>query len=119
MLAKAKSKSLLDLRAYLEAEKERLAREISNSGISTDNTHAGYGTHMADDATMVFEQGRNAGLLRDHERALAEVEDALKRMDSGNYGICQHCGEKIDRARLRVLPMASLCLHCQRRLEAR
>jgi RNA polymerase-binding protein DksA len=119
MEIKAKSKKIADLRAYLEAEKDRLQREIAHSTLTTDEERAGYSNHMAEEATVVFEQARNVGLKRGQELLLAQVEDALKRIDDGSYGICRHCGQAIDLARLRALPMAPLCLSCQEHQEIR
>ena len=120
MEVKAKSKRIADLRAYLEQERERLIKELANSGeLSTDEERAGLGNHMADDATTVFEQARSVGMHRAQERMLAEVEDALARIDDGTYGVCRRCGAGIDAARLRALPTASLCLSCQENIEAR
>ncbi|MBC7237548.1 MAG: TraR/DksA C4-type zinc finger protein [Chloroflexi bacterium] len=117
MEVKARSKKISDLRAYLETERERLRQEIARSNITTDEERAGYSNHMAENATVVFEQARNAALRRSEERMLEQVEDALKRMDDGTYGICRRCGEQIDLARLKALPTASLCLRCQHLLE--
>ncbi|OGO05431.1 MAG: hypothetical protein A2Y73_06335 [Chloroflexi bacterium RBG_13_56_8] len=119
MLVEAKSKSKADLRAYLEAERDRLRKEIAGRETSTEEEHAGYGNHMADDATTVFEQAMSVGLKRDEELMLADAEEALKRMDEGSYGICRRCGQAIDMARLRVLPTAALCLSCQEIVESR
>ncbi|MBM3189643.1 MAG: conjugal transfer protein TraR [Chloroflexi bacterium] len=119
MESRAKSKKIEDLKAYLEAERERLKRGISGSAMTIDEERPGYSSHMAEDATEVFEQAMNVGQRRDHELLLFEVEDALRRMEQGTYGVCQHCGEQIDRARLRALPTASLCYACQDRLEHR
>ena len=120
MEVKAKSKRLVDLRAYLEQERQRLTKELAHSdGLSTDEERAGLGNHMADDATIVFEQARSVGMHRAQERMLAEVEDALARIEDGTYGVCRHCGSAIDAARLRALPTASLCLSCQENREAR
>ena len=88
-------------------------REIARRDTTTDEERSGYSTHMADDATAVFEQEMNAGQKRDQERLLAQVEDALLRMKDGTYGTCARCGQAIDSARLRVMPTASLCYHCQ------
>lgn len=46
--------------------------------------------------------------------ALAEVEAALGRMELGQYGLCTQCGSEIARARLEIVPMAALCMNCQR-----
>jgi RNA polymerase-binding transcription factor DksA len=50
-------------------------------------------------------------------RALAEVDAALGRMAFGEYGICQSCGGDIAFARLEIVPMAALCMSCQRLTE--
>jgi len=120
MEVKAKSKRIADLRAYLEQERERLRRELAHpEELSTDEERAGLGNHMADNATVVFEQARSVGMHRAQERMLAEVEDALARIDNGTYGVCRRCGAAIDSARLRALPTASLCLSCQEEMESR
>ena len=51
--------------------------------------------------------------------ALADIENALHRMDTGEYGRCQHCGASIPLERLEILPAAPLCMACQRTAEAR
>jgi len=119
MEVKAKSKALADLKAYLEVEKERLRQEIASSDASTTQERAGYSNHIAENATAVFEQARNVGLRRAHELMLIDVESALRRIAKSTYGICEHCGNAIDKARLKALPTASLCLSCQTRLENR
>jgi RNA polymerase-binding protein DksA len=119
MEIKARSKEPKDLRDFLEKERERLQREIANSRVTTDEERAGYSNHMAENASVVFEQTRNAALLRSEERMLEQVEDALKRFEDGTYGTCQHCKQSIDRARLKAQPMASLCLRCQSLSERR
>ncbi|MEO9239753.1 MAG: TraR/DksA C4-type zinc finger protein, partial [Jatrophihabitantaceae bacterium] len=50
--------------------------------------------------------------------ALAEVEAAISRMAIGEYGICQHCGGDIAIERLEIVPMAALCMDCQRAEES-
>jgi len=44
---------------------------------------------------------------------LHEIQDALKRIDSGEYGVCESCGKRIGAARLTALPFATLCLKCK------
>lgn len=119
MQVKARSKKLADLREYLETERQRLKNEIAHSQLSVDDEHAGYGNHMAEGAAVVFEQAKSVGLKRSQELMLAEVEDALKRMDDGTYGICRHCGQAIDTARLKALPTAALCFECQELRDSR
>ncbi|HBR16034.1 MAG TPA: hypothetical protein DD725_00280 [Deltaproteobacteria bacterium] len=49
---------------------------------------------------------------RDREK-LAEIEDALVRIESGNYGACDECGEPIGEARLMALPFTKVCIDCK------
>jgi len=46
-------------------------------------------------------------------RLLRGIEAALQRIEAGEYGDCQHCGEPILFARLQIQPEASLCVACQ------
>lgn len=52
-------------------------------------------------------------------RAVAEVRDALARLERGTFGVCEQCGRRIPLARLRALPRARLCVSCQRQEDAR
>ncbi|HEY7166039.1 MAG TPA: TraR/DksA family transcriptional regulator [Candidatus Binatia bacterium] len=51
------------------------------------------------------------------KRLLNEIETALDRVDAGEYGECERCGEDIGVARLRALPTATLCIDCAKELE--
>lgn len=46
-------------------------------------------------------------------RRLRQIEEALRRLEKGEYGICANCEEEIGAKRLRALPWAQLCLKCQ------
>ncbi len=112
------------IRARLEAERNRLRAEIERQaavlpaydGTPTDSH---YGNHPADQATDTFEEQKAIALGAHFQGELAEVEEALRRLDSGRYGTCEQCGRAIDPARLEVMPYARLCADCKRRSEAR
>jgi DnaK suppressor protein len=48
-----------------------------------------------------------------HYKQLKEIEDALERLKTGEYGMCEECGEPIPEQRLRLFPAARLCVRCQ------
>jgi RNA polymerase-binding transcription factor DksA len=48
---------------------------------------------------------------------LTEIDAALSRLDIGSYGSCLACGNPITIERPEILPMASLCIPCQRATE--
>ena len=52
--------------------------------------------------------------IRDRERKLIfKIEEALRRLDDGEYGICEECGEKIGIERLKARPVTTLCIECK------
>ena len=61
-----------------------------------------------------MESNRNSILrIRDRERKLIfKIEEALQRLDNGEYGICEQCGEEINERRLDALPTATTCTAC-------
>jgi DnaK suppressor protein len=113
-------------RARLEAERERLLVELATqttngavNGQVVGGEHAGYGNHMADDASEVFEQEKNLALQKNLEELLSKVERALRKFDQGTYGLCETCGQPIDPARLEALPQATHCLPCKQKAARR
>jgi RNA polymerase-binding protein DksA len=61
----------------------------------------------------------NIAMAERYSAALGDIEDALRRIAEGNYGICTECEQPIGYARLQVQPAAKLCIECQERLEHR
>ena len=61
----------------------------------------------------------DAGLaVADIRRAqLTSLDEALKRLEMGSYGICEGCGEHIDMQRLRLVPFTAYCFECQKQQE--
>jgi len=73
--------------------------------------------HPADIATEVYERSRD---VAQHDRLVHKVEAidvALARFDEGDYGICEHCGQKIPLERLEALPYTTVCTKCSREEE--
>lgn len=64
-----------------------------------------------------------AGRLREREQGLlSKIDNALAKIESGEYGECIMCGENIGVARLKARPVAELCIECkseQEKLERR
>ena len=105
-------------RTRLEEERGRLVADLGRLAV-TEQDNPGYSTHIADDATEVLENTKNHALRRNLQRLLGQVNDALVRLDKGSYGMCADCGSKIDPARLKALPYATLCIQCQSQRERR
>jgi RNA polymerase-binding transcription factor DksA len=59
----------------------------------------------------------NLALREDIEQRARQLEEALERLDEGDYGVCESCGQVIDPERLEILPRTSLCVNCAREAE--
>ena len=52
--------------------------------------------------------------IRDRERKLlAKIEEAINRIEDGEYGICEGCGDDINVKRLEARPVTTLCIDCK------
>ncbi|HJX74195.1 MAG TPA: TraR/DksA family transcriptional regulator [Candidatus Deferrimicrobiaceae bacterium] len=57
-------------------------------------------------------------ILTDREKQkLKQIDDALERIEEKTYGLCEECGVKIPRARLKVVPFAKYCVECKEVIE--
>ncbi|BDQ32942.1 RNA polymerase-binding protein DksA [Pseudodesulfovibrio portus] len=56
--------------------------------------------------------------LRDRERKLIKkIQKAIDRIDDGEFGLCQECGDEISIPRLKARPMTTLCINCKSKQE--
>ncbi|MBZ4666746.1 TraR/DksA C4-type zinc finger protein [Mahella sp.] len=72
-----------------------------------------YDNHPADIATETFQMEESMALKQNQRFVIQRIDDALKRINDGTYGVCQRCGKAIDGSRLEILPYAELCISCQ------
>jgi RNA polymerase-binding protein DksA len=64
-----------------------------------------------------YEREKTWALVQRLRQKLRSIDGALALAETGAYGTCQDCGERIEPARLEILPEATLCLNCQRAYE--
>ena len=74
--------------------------------------------HMADHGSDNFEQDLTISLVETERKELAEIEEALVRIEQGGYGRCLGTGEVIPKERLEAIPYARYSIEYQRRVEA-
>jgi len=114
-------KQIADFKQQLQAKKHDLMQTIlklednglSSAMSSTTGELSAYDNHPADLGSETFERSKDLG-IKDNERVLLNnVEQALKKIDRGTYGRCDHCGGMIATDRLEALPWATQCMECQ------
>jgi RNA polymerase-binding protein DksA len=68
--------------------------------------------HMADAGSDNFEQEFALDLMDSEKKMLAEINNALRRIEEGTYGVCEGKGEAIPKARLNAIPWTQYCVQC-------
>lgn len=94
--------------------KERMQELLSEAGKTVDDMDEEENFPDPTDRASL-ESNRNFILrIRDRERKLIiKIQEALRRLDQGEYGICESCGESIGIARLKARPVTTLCIDCK------
>lgn len=80
---------------------------------------SGYTYHMADVATDTYDREFSLGLASNERELLYELDDALKKIDEGTFGICEECKSLITKTRLKAVVYARFCIKCQQKKEKR
>jgi len=97
-----RKKSLLDRMTELEARMQKVDEELEHHNNPDLEDQA-----IEHEADEVLE---DLGLSAQQE--IRAIQFALKRIDAGEYGICQKCGAQISEERLDVLPYTPFCRDC-------
>lgn len=107
-------------RARLQAALNQADRDVGLLGVeiaalSQDQAaeSAGLGNHLADDASDVVEQEKSLTIQMSLDDRRRDIRDALRRIDEGTFGTCEHCHGPIAAERLEVMPWARLCIECK------
>jgi DnaK suppressor protein len=102
-------------RKRLEETREELDRSIMvlQGDRPLEERSAEYPQDPADAGTNLSESERVEAVLSVAKQQLAEVLDALNRIDAGMYGTCTDCGKMVPEGRLEAKPEAARCVACQ------
>ena len=117
-IVSAKSRDALEgFRKALMDMRQKLLAEISENPVPEALVTQSDIGDLIDQAGD--ERDRELSLLlsgRDKEKLMA-INEALEKLNEGDYGVCAECGEKIGPGRLKVMPLAILCVSCQSKFE--
>ena len=111
--AGAREKFLESARENLLEMKQKLLSEIESELRAEREGNKDEGMDTYDLASEERDREINF-ILSDRERVkLQQIDDALQRLDDGNYGVCESCGLEIGEERLTAMPFSRLCRDCQ------
>lgn len=111
-----------ELRRILESQRPRILEALRHTVREARAEHAADDGEVQDDAERSEADVQSEvefSLLQMQSDTLARVDEALDRLDSGEFGRCAECGSEIAGARLKALPFAIRCRTCEQERESR
>ena len=84
----------------------------------TMENNSGRQGDMADQATGNNEVHIQLKLKQTDAKILQAIEEALKRIEDGSFGVCRDCGEPIAQARLNAIPWTRVCITCKEKQQS-
>ena len=113
---KKQKENLLQLRDAMVDSMAGVAQDTLRSRAEGSEASA-FGMHQADAGSDAYDRDFALSLLSQEQDALYEIDQALKRIELGSYGVCEMSGKQIPRARLEAIPFARFTVECQSQLE--
>jgi DnaK suppressor protein len=107
----------MDLSSYRDALIQKRGELLGGSAAKplqwTMENNSGRQGDMADQASGNNEVHIQLKLKQTDAKILQAIEEALRRIDQGTYGVCRDCGEPIAAARLNAIPWTRVCIGCK------
>jgi DnaK suppressor protein len=96
---------LLDLRMHTVERLHALDADVHHKKEPVEKDFAEQATQRENDDVL-------HSLDEEAKQTLIRIDNALQRLQAGDYGICIRCGVEIPQPRLKVMPYAELCIAC-------
>lgn len=109
--------TLAKFRSVLQARQQELTRIVNVNQKHGRSVVEDYPQDAAERASIYASKEFFFAHSTQERRLLKMVNEALERLEQGNYGHCVACEDEINPRRLEAVPWARYCLHCQERLE--
>jgi DnaK suppressor protein len=114
-------KDLQHFRNIILEQRKEIMEEIATLRESMMDTTTGeytgenssYSIHMADQGGEQMDREITFLFASREGKYLRYLEEALQRIESGQYGICRDCGSLINKERLEAVPIAQQCIKCK------
>jgi DnaK suppressor protein len=104
-------------RKMLLEMKQEISYLLSEFKNESKQVEAGIAQDVGDKAESSYTKEFLLSLSDTERQQLLMIDEALRRIDDGNFGVCQECEKVITKKRLNVVPWARLCIECQQKAE--
>lgn len=112
-----KKDKLAKFKKDLILQREALAKDLRQATSDFLNDESSY-TDAVDQASADTDKSLLLQMKNRERDTLLQIDEALKRIDEGNYGECERCDEPISEARMKAFPFTTLCVDCKAELES-
>ena len=109
--------TLTAFRTKLEKIRSTMIGEVKKQYKTKKNSPNEQVADIADEAAQSYDRQLMMGFGEKEWGKLRLVEEAIEKMDNGQYGVCSECKEPIPEARLKVIPFVAHCIDCLEAIE--
>lgn len=113
-----KKKEIEKFKKLLLSERDGIVQHLLELEGASETQLSQGGGDSVDIASLEISQASIQKLGNREKKLLSKIDYALKKIDDGDYGICEKCGEDISPGRLEARPVTQYCIDCKTELES-
>lgn len=117
MTKKMNKKDRDQFRKLLADKKETITRKLTEAITESKEMESNVAQDLVDKAETSYTKEFLLSLSDGEREQLLLIDEALKRLEHGEFGVCQVCRKEIGSKRLLALPWTPLCIDCQEKAE--
>jgi DnaK suppressor protein len=106
-----------EFRKLLAAKKESIIRKLTDTITESKEMESNVAQDLVDKAETSYTKEFLLSLSDGERELLLQIDEALKRLDHAEFGVCQVCTKDIGDKRLKAIPWTPLCINCQEKAE--
>jgi len=117
MAKKMNKKEREEFRKLLAAKKENITRKLTETITESKEMESNVAQDLVDKAETSYTKEFLLSLSDGEREQLLLIDEALKRLEHGEFGVCQVCHKEIGSKRIVAIPWTPLCIDCQQKAE--
>lgn len=108
--------TLTQFKSELQSRRDNLARDLAAATAELIEDDAMY-SDSVDQASADTDKGITVQMKNRERDVLIQIDEAIRRIEAGSFGLCESCGEEILEARMKANPSTTMCLDCRAEME--
>lgn len=116
--SKMNRKDKLAFRKKLLEIKGQILKKMNQTYSESKEVESDVAQDLADKAESSYTKEFLLSLTDSEREQLLQIDEALRTLEKGDFGLCQMCGQPISKKRLEALPWVAYCIDCQQKVEA-